>query len=141
MLSLGLQNLLSPMIFSSFSACLPSGRSRTYPIIAATMAVMLGLSVGSTPALITPAASASYIAAMRLALPAANPALALTLFLGVTFPSNLLHRRCKPDRTLSQPKPVAVHADEVVDAVFSAIRGRIGFVTMADVFVLRPERF
>ena len=35
----------------------------------------------------------------------------------------------------------AAHADEVVDAVFVAIRGRIGFVTMSDVFVLRPERF
>jgi nitrogen regulatory protein PII len=33
------------------------------------------------------------------------------------------------------------HADEVVDAVFSAIRDRIGFVTMSDVFVLRPARF
>lgn len=33
------------------------------------------------------------------------------------------------------------HADEVVDAVFAAIRDRIGFVTMSDVFVLRPERF
>jgi len=61
--------------------------------IAAAMAVMLGLSVGSTAILITLAASASYIAApaaMRLALPAANPALALTLSLGVTFPFNLL---------------------------------------------------
>ena len=35
----------------------------------------------------------------------------------------------------------AAHADEVVDAVFVAIRDRIGFVTMSDVFVLRPERF
>ncbi|HEX7565241.1 MAG TPA: sodium-dependent bicarbonate transport family permease [Bradyrhizobium sp.] len=61
--------------------------------IAAAMAVMLGLSGGSTAVLITLAASASYIAvpaAMRLALPAANPALALTLSLGVTFPFNLL---------------------------------------------------
>jgi hypothetical protein len=33
------------------------------------------------------------------------------------------------------------HADDVVDAVFAAIRDRIGFVTMSDVFVLRPERF
>lgn len=61
--------------------------------IAAAMAVMLGLSIGSTAVLITLAASASYIAvpaAMRLALPAANPAIALTLSLGVTFPFNLL---------------------------------------------------
>jgi hypothetical protein len=61
--------------------------------IAAALSAMLGLSVGSTAILITLAASASYIAvpaAMRLALPAANPALALTLSLGVTFPFNLL---------------------------------------------------
>ena len=32
-------------------------------------------------------------------------------------------------------------ADEVMDAVFAAIRDRIGFVTLSDVFVLRPERF
>ena len=39
------------------------------------------------------AASASYIAvpaAMRLALPEANPSIALTLSLGVTFPFNLV---------------------------------------------------
>jgi hypothetical protein len=61
--------------------------------IAAAMAALLGLSAGSAAVLITLAASASYIAApaaMRLALPAANPALALTLSLGVTFPFNLL---------------------------------------------------
>jgi len=33
------------------------------------------------------------------------------------------------------------HADKVVDAVFGAIRDQIGFLTMSDVFVLRPERF
>ena len=33
------------------------------------------------------------------------------------------------------------HADEVLDAVFAAIQDRIGFVTMCDVLVLRPERF
>jgi nitrogen regulatory protein PII len=33
------------------------------------------------------------------------------------------------------------HADEVVDAVFAAIQDRIGFVTMSDVLVFRPERF
>ena len=61
--------------------------------LAALMSMMLGLSAGSTAVLITLAASASYIAvpaAMRLALPAANPAIALTLSLGVTFPFNLL---------------------------------------------------
>lgn len=56
------------------------------------MALGLGLSVGGTALLITLAASASYIAvpaAMRLALPEANPAIYLTLSLGVTFPFNL----------------------------------------------------
>jgi len=61
--------------------------------LAALIAMLIGLSPGSAAVLITLAASASYIAvpaAMRLALPAANPALALTLSLGVTFPFNLL---------------------------------------------------
>ena len=61
--------------------------------LAAAVAAMIGLSIGSTAVLITLAASASYIAvpaAMRLALPAANPAIALTLSLGITFPFNLL---------------------------------------------------
>ncbi|MBX9775334.1 MAG: sodium-dependent bicarbonate transport family permease [Xanthobacteraceae bacterium] len=60
---------------------------------AAATATLIGLSVGSTAVLMTLAASASYIvvpAAMRLALPAANPAIALTLSLGITFPFNLL---------------------------------------------------
>ncbi len=59
---------------------------------AAPLALLIGLSVGGTAVLMTLAASASYIAvpaAMRLALPAANPAIALTLSLGVTFPFNL----------------------------------------------------
>lgn len=61
--------------------------------LAAGMAALIGMSAGSAAVLITLSASASYIAvpaAMRLALPAANPALALTLSLGVTFPFNLL---------------------------------------------------
>ena len=60
---------------------------------AAAIARAIGLSAGSTAALITLAASASYIAvpaAMRIALPEANPAIGLTLSLGVTFPFNLL---------------------------------------------------
>lgn len=43
--------------------------------------------------LMTLCASASYIAvpaAMRVALPEANPAIALTLALGITFPFNLI---------------------------------------------------
>ena len=53
----------------------------------------LGLSVGGLTLLATLAASASYIAvpaAMRLAVPEANPALSLGAVLGVTFPFNIL---------------------------------------------------
>lgn len=62
-------------------------------VLAGGLAWAIGLSMGSTAVLITLAASASYIAvpaAMRLALPQANPAVALTLSLGVTFPFNLI---------------------------------------------------
>ncbi len=62
-------------------------------VFAAAIAAAIGMSIGNTAVLITLAASASYIAvpaAMRLALPAANPGLALTLSLGLTFPFNLL---------------------------------------------------
>ena len=55
-------------------------------------AVALGLSVGGAALLATLSASASYIAvpaAMRVALPEANPSIYLTLSLGVTFPFNL----------------------------------------------------
>lgn len=60
---------------------------------AASLSPLVGLSAGGTAVLITLAASASYIAvpaAIRLALPEANPAIPLTLSLGVTFPFNLL---------------------------------------------------
>ena len=67
------------------------------PLIGATIAALIsmaiGLSIGGAAVLITLAASASYIAvpaAMRIALPDANPAIALTLSLGVTFPFNLI---------------------------------------------------
>ncbi len=62
----------------------------------------LGLSAGGLALMMTLAASASYIAvpaAMRVALPEANPAVYLTLSLGVTFPFNL---------TLGIPAYVAV---------------------------------
>lgn len=52
----------------------------------------LGLPVGSATLLMVLCASASYIAvpaAMRVALPEANPSVYLTLSLGVTFPFNL----------------------------------------------------
>lgn len=56
-------------------------------------AMLVGLSTGGTMLLMALAASASYIAvpaAMRVALPEANPAIYVTLALGVTFPFNLV---------------------------------------------------
>lgn len=64
--------------------------------------LVLGLSTGGLALLMVLAASASYIAvpaAMRVALPEANPAVSLTLSLGVTFPFNL---------TLGIPSYIAV---------------------------------
>jgi hypothetical protein len=55
-------------------------------------ASLLGLSLGGTILLMILAASASYIAvpaAMRVAMPEADPSIYLTLSLGVTFPFNL----------------------------------------------------
>ena len=67
------------------------------PLIGAALglgtALLLGLSPGGAAVLATLSASASYIAvpaAMRVALPEANPAIYLTLSLGVTFPFNLV---------------------------------------------------
>ncbi len=67
------------------------------PLIGASMAaalsLMIGLTAGGTAVLMTLGASASYIAvpaALRLALPEANPTISLTMSLGVTFPFNLL---------------------------------------------------
>jgi uncharacterized protein len=66
------------------------------PVIGAAFGLAMGLALGLSPGgvalLMTLTASASYIAvpaAMRVALPEANPALYLTLSLGVTFPFNL----------------------------------------------------
>lgn len=56
------------------------------------MGLALGLSTGGVALMMVLAASASYIAvpaAMRVALPEANPSIYLTLSLGVTFPFNL----------------------------------------------------
>ena len=56
-------------------------------------AMLLGLSAGGTALMMTLCASASYIAvpaAMRVALPEANPSVYLTLSLGITFPFNLI---------------------------------------------------
>lgn len=62
-------------------------------LIGALLARLMGLSLGGTAMLATLAASASYIAvpaAMRLAVPEANPSLSLTASLGITFPFNIL---------------------------------------------------
>lgn len=62
-------------------------------VIGAGLGWMLGLSLGGTVILATLAASASYIAvpaAMRLAVPEANPSLSLAASLGVTFPFNIM---------------------------------------------------
>jgi len=56
-------------------------------------ATLIGLSVGGAVLLATLFASASYIAApaaMRIAIPEANPALSIGAALGITFPFNLL---------------------------------------------------
>lgn len=67
------------------------------PLISAALGLacgqMLGLSIGGTTMLSTLAASASYIAvpaAMRIAVPEANPAVSLAASLGITFPFNIL---------------------------------------------------
>jgi len=55
--------------------------------------IVAGMSVGGTTVLATLAASASYIAAtaaMRVAVPEANPTLYLTASLGITFPFNIM---------------------------------------------------
>jgi len=66
------------------------------PLLSAFLGTMIGvvagLSLGGTTLLATLAASASYIAApaaMRIAVPEANPTYYLTASLGVTFPFNL----------------------------------------------------
>lgn len=67
------------------------------PLLNGTLGVMLatfsGLSVGGATVVGVMAASASYIAApaaVRIALPDANPALYLTAALGITFPFNII---------------------------------------------------
>lgn len=61
-------------------------------LIGLAAGMILGLSTGGVALMMVLAASASYIAvpaAMRVALPEANPSVYLTLSLGVTFPFNL----------------------------------------------------
>lgn len=69
----------------------------TMPVVSGLLGVLLGaaigLDVGDAALLATLAASASYIAApaaMRIAVPEANPGLSLPLAIGVTFPFNLI---------------------------------------------------
>lgn len=61
--------------------------------IGAALGTAIGLSVGGTTMLAVLAGSASYIAApaaMRIAVPEANPSLSLAASLGVTFPFNII---------------------------------------------------
>ena len=61
--------------------------------IGAALGVAIGLSVGGATLLAVLAGSASYIAApaaMRIAVPEANPSLSLAASLGVTFPFNIV---------------------------------------------------
>lgn len=61
--------------------------------IGASIGTLVQLSVGGTTLLATLAASASYIAApaaVRIALPQANPGLSLAAALGITFPFNIV---------------------------------------------------
>lgn len=61
-------------------------------VLGTVLGWMLGLSVGGTMLLATLYASASYIAApaaMRIAVPKANPALSIGAALGITFPFNI----------------------------------------------------
>lgn len=67
------------------------------PLVAGMMGavagMLVGLSIGGTTVLATLAGSASYIAAtaaMRVAVPEANPTLYLTASLGITFPFNII---------------------------------------------------
>jgi hypothetical protein len=73
-----------------------AGLALLFPLIngtlGVTIAVLIGLDAGSAAALGILAASASYIAvpaAMRLALPQADPGLYLAMSLAVTFPFNI----------------------------------------------------
>lgn len=74
-----------------------AGFAIAMPILSAVLGTVLGsligLSAGGTLLLATLAASASYIAApaaMRIAVPEANPGLSITAALVITFPFNLL---------------------------------------------------
>lgn len=77
------------MRLAVFALCMPLVGA----LLGGVLGQLMGLSVGGITVLATLAASASYIAvpaAMRLALPEANPSLSLTASLGITFPFNIL---------------------------------------------------
>ena len=64
-----------------------------FGLVGAGFGWLMGLSHGGIALMATLAASASYIAApaaMRMAVPEANPALSISIVLGITFPFNLL---------------------------------------------------
>ena len=73
----------------AFAICAPLANGA----LGTLLGTAIGLSTGGAAVLGTLAASASYIAApaaVRLALPAANPGFYLTASLGITFPFNLV---------------------------------------------------
>jgi hypothetical protein len=81
------RGVLSPGVFLFGVIMPPIGAS-----LGLMAGLLLGLSTGGVVLFMTLCASASYIAvpaAMRVALPEANPSIYLTLSLGVTFPFNL----------------------------------------------------
>jgi len=81
------RSVLTPAVFVFGVVMPPVGAS-----LGLLVGLALGLSTGGVVLFMTLCASASYIAvpaAMRVALPEANPSVYLTLSLGVTFPFNL----------------------------------------------------
>jgi uncharacterized protein len=81
------RSVLTPGVFLFGVIMPPIGAS-----LGLVAGLLLGLSTGGVVLFMTLCASASYIAvpaAMRVALPEANPSVYLTLSLGVTFPFNL----------------------------------------------------
>lgn len=76
-----------------FLAVFAIGMPIVTAVLGSVLGTVIGLSAGGTLLLATLAASASYIAApaaMRIAIPEANPGLSITAALVITFPFNLL---------------------------------------------------
>ena len=95
LLEMGLVASLRVAALREYGAFL-AGFAVVMPIVSATLGTVtgwvLGLSVGGSFLLATLFASASYIAApaaMRIAVPEANPALSIGASLGMTFPFNI----------------------------------------------------